>query len=241
MLPIGDQNSCERGPAVATWALIAINIAVFVFIQGFGADPRGTLFLAAIPSEIARGRSLLTLLTSQFAHAGLAHLAGNMLFLGIFGDNIECRIGRLRFVALYLISGTLGVLAHVAAAAAAGGAAAQVPLVGASAAISGVLAAYLVLFPGNKVIVLLFNFIPTALSAWIVIGFWFLLQLLGGLSGLAAGGTAFLAHIGGFATSWIWARSYRRKESGRIEKEKKESLGRGESGGVRWWIVDDKD
>jgi len=144
-------------------------------------------------------------------------------------------------MALYLVSGTLGVLAHVAAAAAAGGAAAQVPLVGASAAISGVLAAYLVLFPGNKVIVLLFNFIPTALSAWIVIGFWFLLQLLGGLSGLAAGGTAFLAHIGGFASSWIWARSYRRKESDRIQKEKKESLGRGESGGVRWWIVDDKD
>ncbi|HWR10298.1 MAG TPA: rhomboid family intramembrane serine protease [Rectinemataceae bacterium] len=240
MLPIGDQNSCGRGSAVATWSLIAINVAVFIFIQGFGAD-LPTLALAAIPSEIARGRGLLTLITSQFAHGGLAHLAGNMLFLGIFGDNVECRIGRGRFIALYLISGTIGVLAHVAAALAIGGAAAEVPLVGASAAISGILAAYLVLFPGNKVIVLLFNFIPTALSAWIVIGFWFFLQLAGGLSGLSAGGTAYLAHIGGFVSSWLWSRGYKKRELAKLERAKLERLRRGESGGVSWWVVDDKD
>ena len=241
MIPIGDENSCGRGKAVVTWTIIAINIAVFVFIQGFGSNDRSTLALAVVPSEIALGQGLLKLLTSQFAHAGLMHLAGNMLFLGIFGDNVECRIGRLRYTALYLIAGTIGVLAHVIAATAIGGAAAEAPLIGASAAISGVLAAYLVLFPGNKIVVLLFFFIPTVLSAWLVIGLWFILQVMGGFSGLAAGGTAYIAHIGGFASAWFWARRYKKRELERVEREKREKLQRGESGGVRWWIVDDKD
>ncbi len=241
MLPIGDQNSCKKEPAVITWALILINIFIFVFIQRFGISQRATLALAAIPSEIAEGRRILGILTSQFAHAGLAHLFGNMLFLGIFGDNVECRVGRRRYLALYLIAGSLGVLAHIAAANVLGGAAAETPLVGASAAISAVLGAYLVLFPGNKVIVLLFNFIPTALSAWVVIGVWFLLQILGGLSGLSAGGTAYLAHLGGFAASWFWSRSYKRKELARLEREKKERGLRGESGGIHWWVVEGDD
>jgi membrane associated rhomboid family serine protease len=123
-----------------------------------------------------------------------------------------------------------------------GGASATTPLVGASAAISGVLAAYLVLFPGNRVVVLLFYFIPTLLSAWVVIGFWFFLQILGGLSGSGSGGVAYAAHIGGFVASWIWCRRYRKNELERVEREKKERLSRGESGGIRWWIVeDDKD
>ena len=241
MIPIGDDNTCRRGSAVVTWSIIALNVAVFVFIQGFGSDTRNTLAMAVVPSEIALGRGLLKLLTSQFAHAGLAHLAGNMLFLGIFGDNIECRIGKVRYLALYLVSGTIGVLAHVATANFMGGAAAETPLVGASAAISGILASYLVLFPGNRVFVLLFNFIPTALSAWIVIGFWFVLQLFGGLSGLASGGVAYMAHIGGFASSWLWSRGYKRLELQRMERERRQRLQRGESGGVRWWIADDED
>jgi len=241
VLPIGDQNSCKRGSALVTWLLVFVNVAVFVFVQRFGRNEAATLAMAAVPSEIIRGRGLLGILSSQFAHAGLAHLFGNMLFLSIFGDNVECRLGRRRYIALYLLAGSFGVLVHVAAASMAGGAAAEVPLVGASAAISAILASYLVLFPGNKVIVLLFNFIPTALSAWLVIGFWFLLQVLGGLSGLSAGGTAYLAHVGGFGASWFWSRSYKRKEQARIEREKIERLKRGESGGVRWWIVDDED
>ena len=241
MIPIGDENSCGRGKAVVTWSIIAINIAVFVFVQGFGANSSRTLALAVVPSEIALGQGLLKLLTSQFAHAGLMHLAGNMLFLGIFGDNVECRIGRARYLALYLISGTIGVLAHIITAIAIGGAAAEAPLIGASAAISGVLAAYLVLFPGNKIVVLLFFFIPTVLSAWLVIGLWFFLQVMGGFSGLAAGGTAYIAHIGGFASAWLWARHYKKRELERIEREKHDKSLRGESGGVRWWIVDDKD
>lgn len=241
MLPIGDDNTCRRGSAVLTWLLIGINVAVFVFFQRFGTDAYRTLALAAIPAQVASPRGVLSLLTSQFAHAGLGHLASNMLFLGIFGDNVECRLGKKRYLALYLGSGLVGVLAHVAAALALGGDAARVPLVGASAAISGVLAAYLVLFPGNRVVVLLFNFIPTALSAWFVIGFWFVLQVLGGLFGFGSSGVAYLAHLGGFAASWIWSRSYRRKEAARVEAERKERLSRGESGGIRWWIVDDED
>jgi len=240
MLPIGDENSCKRGSATATWTLVAINILVFIVYQRFGSDMGRTLSLAAIPSEIAEGRRLLSLVLGQFAHAGLAHLAGNMLFLGIFGDNVECRIGKFRYIALYLISGTIGVLAHVFAALALGGAAAETPLVGASAAISGILASYLVLFPGNKVIVLLFNFIPTALSAWLVIGFWFVMQVLGGFSGIGSGGVAYLAHIGGFASAWLWSRNYKQRELARIEKERRDRLQRGESGGIRWWIVDDE-
>lgn len=241
MIPIGDENDRRRGSAPMTWTLIGINLAVFIFFQRFGLDDSRTLALAAIPSEIAAGRGLLRLLTSQFAHAGLGHIAGNMLYLGIFGDNVECRIGRRRYLALYLISGTIGVLAHVFAALLIGGAAAETPLLGASAAISGVLAAYLVLFPGNRVVVLLFNFIPTALSAWFVIGSWFLLQVLGGFFGFGSGGVAYLAHVGGFVSAWIWARSYKHKEQARIEAERKERYLKGESGGVRWWIADDDD
>jgi membrane associated rhomboid family serine protease len=242
MLPIGDENDRRKGPATMTWLLIGINIVVFVFFQRFGTDDWRTLSLAAIPSQIAAGKGILRLLTSQFAHAGLGHLAGNMLFLGIFGDNVECRIGKKRYLALYLASGTIGVLAHVGAAMALGGAAAETPLVGASAAISGILASYLVLFPGNKVIVLLFNFIPTALSAWIVIGFWFFLQLAGGIGGFGSGGVAYLAHIGGFVSAWLWSRSYKRREVERVERERKERLLRGgDSGGIHWWIVDDVD
>lgn len=242
MIPIGDENSCKRGSAVVTWSIIGINVAVFVFIQGFGSNVQNTLALAAVPSEIALGHNLLALLTSQFAHAGIAHIAGNMLFLGVFGDNVECRIGRARYLALYLISGTIGILAHIAAANAIGGAAAEAPLIGASAAISGILAAYLVLFPGNRVTVLLFNFIPTALSAWIVIGFWFLLQVVGGLSGISSGGVAYIAHIAGFVSSWLWSRRYKKREREKIEQEKRQRLlrnGSGGSDGIRWWIVDD--
>ncbi|TXT44180.1 MAG: peptidase S54 rhomboid domain-containing protein [Spirochaetes bacterium] len=239
MLPIGDENSCRRGSAPVTWILIAINVAIYVFYQRFGSDAARTLALAAIPAEIASGQGLVKILTSQFAHSGLAHLAGNMLFLGIFGDNVECRIGKARYLGLYLFSGTMGILSHIAGALFAGGPAAASPLVGASAAISGVLASYLVLFPGNRVIVLLFNFIPTALSAWIVIGFWFVFQILGGLRGLGSTNVAYLAHIGGFAASWIWSRSYRKREIIRLEREKKERASRGEAGEIRWWIVDD--
>lgn len=241
MIPIGDDNSGRRGKAVVNWILIGLNVFVFVFIQKFALDDYATLALAAIPEEILSGHRLFTLITSQFTHAGFAHILGNMIFLAVFGDNVECRIGKFRYILLYLLSGTFGMLLQILLALMAGGAALQMPLVGASAAISGVLASYLVLFPGNKVVVLLFYFIPTALSAWVVIGFWFVLQVLGGLSGLASiqsGGTAYFAHIGGFVSAYLWSRGYKKKELERILAWRKRRLA-GDSDGFHWWIVDD--
>lgn len=243
MIPIGDDNSTRRGVPVVNWILIGLNIAVFVRIQRFALDEDATLALAAIPEEILAGRRLLTIITSQFAHAGFAHLAGNMLFLGIFGDNVECRIGKLKYLLLYLISGTMGMMLQILLALFAGPAALQIPMVGASAAISGVLASYLVLFPGNKVIVLLFSFIPTAMSAWIVIGFWFVLQVIGGLSGLTnlgSGGVAYFAHLGGFISSWWWSRRYKRKETEKLLQWRRSRLG-ARNDGLYWWVVDDED
>ncbi len=242
MIPIGDDNTQGRGKAVVNWILIGLNVIVFVFIQRFALNDYATVALAAIPSYILSGQRLFTLITSQFTHAGFMHIIGNMLFLAVFGDNVELRIGKLRYTLLYLISGTLGMLVQIFAAAMAGGAALQTPLVGASAAISGVLAAYLALFPGNRVLVLLFYFIPTALSAWIVIGFWFALQVLGGLAGLTSiqsGGTAYYAHIGGFVVAYLWARGYKRRERERIQA-RRSGHGSGSSDGFHWWIVDDK-
>jgi membrane associated rhomboid family serine protease len=237
MIPIGDDNRERKGSAWMTWLLIAANILVFIFVQGFGTDERATRAFALVPAYLLAGGGYLTLLTSMFMHGGIAHLAGNMLFLGVFGDNVECRIGRGRYLLLYLASGVLGSLAHVAATLLVG-ADPRVPLVGASGAISGILGAYLVLFPGNRVTVLLFYFIPTALSAWMVIGFWFVMQIFGGLAGWSAGGVAYLAHIGGFAIGWLWSRRYRRKELERIARERAARLEAGYSGGVRWWLTD---
>jgi len=266
MIPIGDDNSCERGTAWLTWLIIALNVYVFVFVEGFGSNDAVVSGYAAVPAEILSGQDVamsarrlfepwtgrilrisglaptpipvyLTLLTSLFLHGGFAHLAGNMLFLGVFGDNVECRIGKPRYLLLYLVSGVLGSLAHVGACALAGEGLYS-PLIGASGAISGVLGAYLALFPGNRVTVLVFGFIPTVLSAWIVIGLWFLMQVSGGLSGWSSGGVAYLAHVGGFLAGWLWARSYRRRETERILRERAERLRAGQSGNVRWWLVD---
>ena len=242
MIPIGDDNSGRRGKPVVTWTLIGLNVIVFVFLQKFALDDYATLALSAIPEEILAGHRLFTLITCQFTHAGFTHIIGNMLFLGVFGDNVECRIGRLKYTLLYLITGTIGILLQILFAAAAGGAALQMPLLGASAAISGVLAAYLALFPGNRVVVLLFYFIPTRFSAWFVIGFWFVLQVLGGLSGLTSiqsGGTAYFAHIGGFVSAYVWARIYKKREFEHLSKWRGKRNFPGSDDGFHWWLVDD--
>ena len=243
MIPVADDNwrGRGRGHAYITWAIILINIFVFVFIQEFGLNDSVTLALSVVPEEIAAGQRLWTLITCQFAHASLSHIAGNMLYLGIFGDNVECRIGKRRYIFLYLLSGTFGVLVHVLASILAGGAAAQVPLLGASAAVSGILASYLVLFPGNRVVVLLFNFIPTTFSAWIVIASWFVLQIFSELAEGLSSGTAYTAHIAGFIVSWLWSRHYKRAETERIQAARRDRYIRHDTDdGFRWWIVDDQ-
>lgn len=219
MLPIGDDNRYRLGTPAVTWLLIAANVLVFVFFQGFGTDASVVYSFAMIPQEILSGRDLvaptpvpvhLTALISLFMHGGIAHLAGNMLFLSIFGDNVEDRLGHGRFLLFYLLAGLVGSAAHVGVCLFTGDGL-LVPTLGASGAISGVMGAYLLLFPGNRVRVLLFNFIPTTVSAVVVIGLWFLFQLVNGLDylgGMRGDGVAYAAHIGGFAYGFLAVRRW---------------------------------
>jgi membrane associated rhomboid family serine protease len=150
----------------------------------------------------------LTLITSMFMHGGIAHIFGNMLFLWIFGDNIEDRLGHARYLIFYLVCGVLAGLSHVlvTAATASDSASLLVPSLGASGAISGVLGGYLLLFPTNRVIVILSWFV-TPVPAFVAIGLWFVFQLISGLgvlgSGSKAGGVAYAAHVGGFVAGLL--------------------------------------
>jgi len=227
MFPIGDENEPGHGLAWVTAALIGINVAVFVFLQGLGAENAFTTGFSAVPLEITTGADLvdaipitiagqeylvpqapgpfpiqLTLLTSMFMHAGWLHLAGNMLFLWVFGDNVEHRAGAILFVAVYLGTGLVGSLAQIWS-----DATSPIPSLGASGAISGILGAYLVLFPRNRVTVFIFRFV-TQVPALAAIGLWIVFQLINGLgaaviSSETVGGVAYLAHIGGFAAGLV--------------------------------------
>jgi membrane associated rhomboid family serine protease len=224
MFPIHDENERGQGPAVVSLAFIAINVVVFVVLQGAGATLEGAEFtygFSAVPYEITTGVDLttpqeisvggqpvevpqfpgptpiwLTLLTSMFMHGGWLHLGGNMLFLWIFGDNVEHRIGHLNFLFFYLILGVVASLAQILVAPDS-----VIPTLGASGAISGILGAYLVLFPGNRVLVILLRF-PIWVPAVAAIGMWAVLQVISGIASLGtageAGGVAYMAHIGGF-------------------------------------------
>jgi membrane associated rhomboid family serine protease len=209
MLPIGDERS-RGGPwAVVTTALVLANVAAFVLLE-VGQPSLGALesFLRSwgvVPREYAAGRDLApyiplpywaTLLTSMFLHGGLLHLGGNMLYLWIFGDDVERRFGRARFLAFYLLSGVAAAFAHVATSPGS-----AVPTVGASGAISGVLGAYLVLFPRKRVRVLTVYGVSTV-PAVLMLGLWILIQLASGLGSAGqaaeAGGIAYVAHVAGF-------------------------------------------
>jgi membrane associated rhomboid family serine protease len=210
VIPLKDDLTTSR-PAVLTVAIIAANVAAFVWQQlgaGMEASIRlGGLYPAALlglPAGEA-GPALvpvpLTILTSMFLHGGFLHILFNMWFLWIFGNNVEDALGHGRFLAFYLIAGTAAALAQTGAAALGGGRELLVPMVGASGAISGVLAAYLVMFPRARVLTLIpiFIFIRLVyLPAFLFLGIWFALQLLGAFAGGGAGGVAFMAHVGGF-------------------------------------------
>ena len=202
LFPIRDHNPRLRFPVV-TLLLIAANAVVFIYQQVIGPRADRLLVLAggAIPYEIVnwvdiRPRDLLPLpgsiFTSMFLHGGWMHLIGNMWFLWIFGDNVEERLGTARFIVFYLVAGVVGALAQVFSSPAS-----QVPMVGASGAIAGVLGGYLMLYPHAKVVT--FVAIPFLwhlrdLPAWIFLGFWFLGQFL--IS--STSGVAWMAHVGGF-------------------------------------------
>jgi rhomboid family protein len=231
MFPYKDDNPTELTPII-TVGIIAANVLVWLFVQGMGsAEPlvRSVCHLGLVPGELLRtakpgsGVELApglfctvdahphyaTLLTSMFTHGGWLHLIGNMVFLWVFGNNIEDVMGHGRFILFYLLCGVAAAGAQMLISPNS-----IVPMVGASGAISGVLGAYLLLYPRVRVHTLLFfGFYVTtvALPAYIMLGYWAVLQLLGGLvtlSGVDRGGTAFFAHIGGFAAGFLLIRFF---------------------------------
>ena len=228
IFPIGDDNTDRRLTPFVNYALVALNVFVFVFLQGLGSNQQFTMAFSTVPAEIVTGDDLvtddrvmsdpysgqrveipglqptplsvyLTLLTSMFMHGGLGHIFGNMMFLWIFGDNIENVLGHKRYLAFYLLAGLLASLAHVFSSVALADNL-LIPSLGASGAISGVLGGYILLFPKRRVRVLIFRIIQDV-PAVAAIGIWFAFQLVSGLGMLGGGeqgGVAYAAHIGGF-------------------------------------------
>jgi membrane associated rhomboid family serine protease len=226
MLPISDDNTGRLRTPFVTYVLIALNVLVFVLLQGMGTNERFTYAFSTVPQEIATGQDVArdvqieaagqtaviplqptpgpvyaTLLTSMFMHGGLMHLLGNMLFLWIFGDNVEDDLGHGRYAAFYLITGLLASLAHVVSTFVLGDNP-YIPSLGASGAISAVMGGYLVLHPHRRVRVLMLRTVSDV-PAYVAVGLWFVFQLISafgviGQGPQSTGGVAFMAHIGGF-------------------------------------------
>jgi membrane associated rhomboid family serine protease len=209
MIPLHDTIQSRSFPLV-NWLLIAVNIVVFFFTLSLGQEAEGlVLALGVVPARLLAYPSLsegITLLTSMFLHGGWLHLISNMLALYIFGDNIEDRLGSVPYLAFYLICGVIAGLVHIAV-----NPTSTIPSIGASGAISGVMAAYLVLFPRARVITLVpLFFLPwfVEIPAVIFIGFWFIAQLLNGVLTIVAGaqtlgGVGWWAHVGGFLAGLV--------------------------------------
>jgi membrane associated rhomboid family serine protease len=200
VLPLRDINPTQRTPVV-TYALIAINLAVFVYQYILLAPAQNELFVrqhGVVPFYLLSGYgpALSTPLTSMFMHGGIGHLVSNMWFLHVFGDNVEDALGHFRYVVFYLVTGGVAVLAHAFM-----DTSSQIPMVGASGAISGILGAYIVLHPRARVVTWAFIFI-VEIPAFFFLLFWFVMQLFGGFGSLGQGaaspGVAFFAHVGGF-------------------------------------------
>lgn len=236
MFPLRDENPTELFPFV-TILLIATNVLVWLLVQGAGAgEPflRSLCAYGSIPGEItgsipagatvplgdARctvgGLSGWTILTSMFMHGSWFHLIGNMWFLWVFGNNIEDSTGHARYLLFYLLCGALAAGAHIASAPGSG-----IPTVGASGAISGIMGAYMVLYPRVRVytLIVLIVFIRVIpLPAVTVLGFWFLLQLLSGVGG-AGGGVAFWAHVGGFVAGVALVKLFEKRKLVQAKRE----------------------
>jgi len=202
MLPLGDDDSDRRTVPFITYALIAINVLVFVLLelpQGNNLDAFLTRW-GTIPAQIVSGNGLITLITSMFLHGGWLHIGSNMLFLWIFGDNVEDAFGHGLYLIFYLVCGIVASLAQVFI-----DTASNIPGVGASGAIAGVLAAYIILFGTRPVRVLMGNVI-TNVPSYVMIGLWIVTQVLSGFGSLGdvqSGGVAYFAHIGGFIAGLV--------------------------------------
>jgi membrane associated rhomboid family serine protease len=232
MIPLKDDVPSSSFPFV-TIGLIVLNALVFLyqasigmgseraaeaFIMEFGAVPCRVTGACAVPGDFPS--PIATIFTSMFMHGGLFHIAGNMLYLWIFGDNVEDTLGHGRFLLFYLLSGVAAALAQIVM-----NPDSRVPMVGASGAVSGVLGAYLLLFPYARVLVLLIFGFFVRMVRWpatIVLGFWIVVQFLNGLitvslaAGGAGGGTAWFAHIGGFLAGIVLLFLMRPRQTGRL-------------------------
>ncbi len=239
LFPIGDDNSDRHITPYVTYALIALNIAVFVLLQL--PNDAFTYGFSVIPAEILSGHDLVssvqtargaipqapgpspiywTILSAMFMHGSWMHLGGNMLYLWIFGDNVEDAMGHFKFIVFYLLCGVLATAAQIFAARAAGGFDLLIPNLGASGAIAGVLGGYLVLYPRKSVRVLIGWFGIIALPAVLVIGLWIGLQVFSGVGQIVrvtaqttdSGGVAYWAHIGGAVAGLILVSLFRNRD-----------------------------
>lgn len=242
MLPIGDDNSDRIRIPFVNYCFIALNLFVFFYFQQMGSNIDFIYSYAAVPAEILSGRDIvtqpvwvedvisgnrmlmpglgvtdipvwLTLITSMFMHGGWAHLGGNLLYLWVFGDNLEDRLGHLRYFFFYLLCGIIASLTHVFTDVFFGESH-LIPSLGASGAISAVMGGYLLLFPGRRVTVF-FIFTLITVPAFIVLGAWIVLQVVNGmgyLGGSEASGIAYAAHIGGFIAGLLLIKLFHPRE-----------------------------
>ncbi|TYB90059.1 rhomboid family intramembrane serine protease [Oceaniovalibus sp. ACAM 378] len=212
MFPIRDHNPSLRTPFV-TWALIVANVAVFLLTLAIGDDQRALSELYFNWALIPQKSDPVTYITSQFMHGGFLHLAGNMLFLWIFGDNLEEEMGHGPFLIFYLAGGIAAGLAQTLSAPGS-----TIPMVGASGAIAAVMGGYLLMFPKARVdvmIIFIVFFRIFAMPAWIVLGVWFGLQMFSSLNSTTdMGGVAYWAHAGGFAAGVMMALPLWRRRGG---------------------------
>ena len=199
MFPIGDDDS--RSVPIVTYALIALNV-LFFFVELSGGEPFIERW-SVVPRRLVAnpGADFITVFTSMFMHGGWLHLGGNLLYLWIFGDNVEDKFGHAKFAIFYLLCGIAATLAQVAISAGS-----SIPNLGASGAIAGVLGAYLILFPKGQVKVLMGRGV-VPMPALVVIGLWIVLQFINGVGSITqsaeTGGVAYMAHIGGFVAGLV--------------------------------------
>lgn len=231
MLPIGDDNSGRTRTPFINYLLIAVNVIVFVFAQGMGSDEAFLMSFSTVPQEILTGTDIvsyplgpspepvyITLFTSMFMHGSWMHLLSNMLYLWIFGDNLENVMGHFKYLMFYLLCGLLASLAHVYASSALNSGL-LIPSLGASGAISGVLGGYMVLFPRNKVRVFAIRIILNV-SAIVALGIWIAMQVISWIGVIGqntgeGGGVAFAAHVGGFVAGVVLVKFFARRQLSR--------------------------
>jgi membrane associated rhomboid family serine protease len=228
MLPLSDDNSQRRITPYINYLLIVVNVIVFIFLQGLGSNEAFLMSFSTVPQEILTNTDIIspplgvtpipvygTILTSMFMHGSIAHIAGNMLYLWIFGDNLENAMGHLRYLMFYLICGIIASLSHVLMSSLLGSSL-LAPSLGASGAISGVLGGYLILFPRNKIRVFAFVFVITV-PAIVTLGIWIIMQVVSQMNAMGAqaqdsGGVAYAAHIGGFFAGMLLVKFFARTQ-----------------------------